>query len=82
LPRVNKWIQEAMTSHTRGSLHRQLGIPQGQPIPTRFLNAIVHDGVGKTIHNPTNMGDRTVHVTGLLFHRSLATLNIRKNVRR
>lgn len=81
LPRVNKWMQEAMEDHTKGALHRQLGIPPGARIPTGFLDAIVHDGVGETIHNPTNIGDRTVHVTSLLFHRSLAALNMRKSRR-
>lgn len=42
---MSKWIQKAIKRP--GQLHRDLGVPQGQPIPRERLNAAAQGG-GKT----------------------------------
>lgn len=33
----DKWMQEAFDKHPKGSLHRQMGVPQDKKIPTPAL---------------------------------------------
>lgn len=37
------WVQKAF-SHNHGALHRELGVPQGEKIPERKLEAAEHSG--------------------------------------
>jgi hypothetical protein len=32
-----RWIQDALSKHKKGALHRQLGIPENQKIPVMLL---------------------------------------------
>lgn len=41
---MSKWIQKAINPVNRGALHEQLGIPQGQKIPAKKLNAASKKG--------------------------------------
>jgi hypothetical protein len=62
-----KWIQSATSESKKGSLHRQLGIPQGSPIPKKILHDIVGTEIGKQSHGVT--------VTNLVKARSNFALN-------
>jgi hypothetical protein len=63
-----KWAQEAFSGHTKGALHRQLGIPETEKIPKKTLRDIVDTDIGKKSHGHT--------VTLLLKQRANAALNI------
>lgn len=65
-----KWIQSATSEHTKGYLHRQLGIPQGENIPKKMLHDIVGTEIGKKSHGIT--------VTKLVKARSNFALNAQK----
>jgi len=72
------WIQDALRRHKRGSLHRQLEVPNGKRIPMRLLSKIKSAEVGKTVTNPTKTGKRKVKVTGLLKKRAVVAHTLRK----
>ena len=42
MPRVHKWIQNAIKAKTRGALHRELGVPKGKKIPAKKLAKAEH----------------------------------------
>lgn len=65
-----KWIQKASQAHTKGALHRQLGIPVGEKIPKKILRDIVETKVGKKSHGHM--------VTPLLKKRSSFAINVQK----
>jgi hypothetical protein len=65
-----KWIQKTSSKHTKGALHKQLGIPQDKKIPKETLRHIVKTKVGKKAHGHT--------VTPLLKKRALFALNVQK----
>jgi hypothetical protein len=46
---AEKWIQKALGSKSKGKLHRKLGIPEGEKIPEKKLNAAEKKGgkIGK-----------------------------------
>jgi hypothetical protein len=67
LPKKEKWIQKASKTHSKGSLHRQLGIPQNQKIPRKLLRDIKGTDIGKKSHGCT--------VTSLLKKRVVFALN-------
>ena len=73
-----KWIQHALKGHKKGSLHKQLGIPQTKTIPKTLLNRIKSAKVGKTIKNPTKTGKRRIKITGLLKKRAVLAHTLRK----
>jgi hypothetical protein len=62
-----KWIREATSAHTKGALHRQLGIQQDRKIPKQILRDIVATDIGKRSHGHT--------VTPLLKKRANFALN-------
>jgi len=74
---VNYWIQSALRRHKRGSLHRQLEVPNGKRIPTGLLEKIKSAEVGKTVTNPTKTGKRRIKVTGLLKKRVVVAHTLR-----
>lgn len=41
---AEKWIQKALKPSTKGALHRQLGVPEGQNIPAKKLSAAAEKG--------------------------------------
>lgn len=67
----NRWIQGAHLK--KGTLHEQLGIPQGQNIPTGILNEIKTAKVGGHVKGPHG----AIPVTGLLKRRA----NLAKTLR-
>jgi len=67
---VKKWIQQAASKHTKGALHRQLGIPQSETIPKKTLRDIVATDIGKHSHGRK--------VTLLLKQRANFALNAQK----
>ena len=44
-----QWIQQALGPHSKGKLHRKLGVPEGKKIPASKLNAAAEKGgkIGK-----------------------------------
>jgi len=70
------WIQEAGDHKHKGSLHRQLGIPQDQRIPKTLLQKIQAAETGEKIRNPTETGKRRIAVTMLLKRRTAFALNV------
>ena len=45
----DKWIQKALPPSSKGKLHKALGIPQGEKIPSKVLNKVAEKGgkIGK-----------------------------------
>lgn len=70
---VNKWIQKASKKHTKGALHKQLGITQEKTIPKKLLRDIVKTPIGQKSHGVT--------VTKLVKARSNFALNVQKRRR-
>jgi hypothetical protein len=75
----NKWIQSVLKNHKKGSLSRQLGVPQEKNIPITLLNKVINADNGQTITNPTSIGRRKIKVTKLLTQRSILARNL-KNI--
>jgi len=75
MKKVNKWIQKANLK--RGTLSRQLGIPEEENIPKTFLRKIVKAKPGESIINPTKVGKPCIKVTRLLERRSILALNLK-----
>jgi len=71
------WIQSALRRHKRGSLHRQLEVPNSKRIPTGLLEKIKSAEVGTRITNPTKTGKRRIKVTGLLKKRAVVAHTLR-----
>lgn len=70
------WIQEALKNHKKGSLHRQLGIPQNKTLPKKTLAGIAKTKIGNKFRGRT--------VTSLLkkrvvLARTLSSFKRRKN---
>lgn len=70
MTKPEKWIQQAVDPHKKGTLHRQLGIPQSKTIPKKTLQAVVKTEIGKSSHGVT--------VTPLLKKRNQFALNVQK----
>ena len=68
--RKNRWIQGAANKHTKGALHRQLGIPEGRKIPKAKLHRIMKTPVGQKVGRHK--------VTALLKKRANFALNVQK----
>jgi len=73
---VKKWIQAAGNHKDKGSLHRQLQVPQDERIPKRLLQKIQAAKTGEKVHNPTKTGKRSISVTTLLKRRTAFALNV------
>jgi hypothetical protein len=71
------FLAEALGSKP-GALHRQLGIPQEEKIPTTLLREIMAAEPGKVIKNPTRAGKRRYRVTPLLRKRANPVLTARR----
>lgn len=69
--RKKYWMQEAFPENTKGALHRQLGIPQGQDIPKSLLRGINNAGIGGTF-------DGYHKISSKLWHRAHAAVNAQK----
>lgn len=46
-----------------GGLHRSLGIPQDEKIPTSLVKRLIRAEVGETVTNPTSKGRKKIKVT-------------------
>jgi len=69
---ATRWIKKATNKRTKDALHRQLGIPANQLIPTGLLRKIVRRHGGKIIVN-----HKAIMITTLLKRRALFALNIK-----
>jgi len=72
------WIQKATRKHKKGSLHKQLQVPQSKNIPKALLSRIKSAPIGKTVHNPSKTGKRRIKVTDLLKKRVVLAHTLRK----
>jgi hypothetical protein len=73
----NMFLAEALGSNP-GALHRQLGIPKEEKIPTTLLRGIMSTEPGKVIKNPTKVGKKKYRVTPLLRKRANPVLTARR----
>lgn len=71
-----QWIQKAGDHKHRGSLHKQLQVPQKETIPKSLLRKIQAAETGERVHNPTKTGRRSIPVTTLLKRRTAFALNV------
>jgi hypothetical protein len=71
-----KWILKAGDHKHRGSLHRQLQVPQKERIPKSLLKKIQAAETGDKVRNPTKTGKRAIEVTTLLKRRTAFALNV------
>jgi hypothetical protein len=69
-----KWIQHALRKHKSGALHKQLGIPMDQEIPSRLLERISNLPNGYSIETYSG---HSVKITPLLKKRVNLALNLR-----
>lgn len=69
------WMQEAFKNAGKGVFHRQLGVPKKEKIPLTLLETIKNTEIGMIAHNPTKIGKKYIHVTGLIKKRAVALLN-------
>jgi hypothetical protein len=58
-----KWIQKAINPENKGSLHRALGVPEGQKIPEKKLEKAEHSK-NSTLRKKANLAE-----TLKRFHR-------------
>jgi hypothetical protein len=65
----------------KGTLHRQLGIPQDKKIPVSLLNRIIAAKPGDTVTNPTSVGRKKIRVTRVLEKRANLAKNL-KNIKK
>lgn len=73
---IEKWIQNAEVK--KGTLSRQLGIPEKENIPFTLLEKIRAAELGSTIYNPTKLGEKKYKVTPLLKKRAVLALNLKR----
>lgn len=79
MKKPNKWIQK--THLKKGTLSKQLGIPQKDNIPMSLLNKIISAKAGQTVKNPTKIGKSKIKVTRLIERRAILARNL-KNIRK
>lgn len=72
---AKKWIQKAKIK--KGTLSRQLDIPEEDDIPITLLRAIRDADIGDTIKNPTKAGKQTIKVTRLLKKRAVLAITLK-----
>jgi len=65
---MTKWIQKAVKK--KGALHRQLGIPEGKPIPVSLLKKIAKAEIGSKV-----AGKKVTH---LLKRRAVLALTLKR----
>ena len=73
---AKKWIQKAKIK--KGTLSRQLDIPEEDDIPITLLRAIRDADIGDTIKNPTKMGKQKIKVTRLLKKRAVLAITLKR----
>lgn len=56
LKMANKWIQKAIPKSHRGKLHRELGVPEGEKIPSKKLKKAEHSA-NPTIRREANLAN-------------------------
>lgn len=66
----------------KGSLSKQLKIPEHENIPMPLLDKIISAKAGQTIRNPTSSGKRFIKVTKLIERRSILARNLKNLPRR
>ena len=72
---AKKWIRKAKLK--KGTLSRQLDIPEIDDIPITLLRAIRDADIGDTIKNPTKMGKQKIKVTRLLKMRAVLAITLK-----
>jgi len=72
------WIQDAVSKHKEGSLHRQLGVPSDRKIPKTLLSRIKSAEIGDKIRNPAKTGKSRIKVTRLLKKRAVLAHTLRE----
>lgn len=70
------WIAGAIKKP--GALSRQLGIPIKEDIPLTLLDKIIAAEPGDVIRNPTQTGDRQIHVTRLMEQRAILARTLKR----
>ena len=70
------WVGKVL-GRKPGALHRQLGIPLKQKIPTTLLRTIIQADTGDVVKNPTKAGKRRYRVTTLMQRRVNPVLTVR-----
>lgn len=70
------WISKAGDHKHKGSLHRQLQVPEKERIPKSLLRKIQAAETGDRVRNPTRTGRRSMTVTTLLKRRAAFALNV------
>jgi hypothetical protein len=73
---AKKWIRKAKIK--KGTLSRQLDIPEEDDIPITLLRAIRDADIGDTIKNPTKMGKQKIKVTQLLKKRAVLAITLKR----
>lgn len=71
------WMRKAFAG-SHGQFHRQLGIPNGTPIPKDLLKALMATKTNHLCRNPTKEGHRFILVTKLVHERANLLLNSKK----
>ena len=72
---AKKWIRKVKIK--KGTLSRQLGIPEKENIPVTLLKAIRDADIGDTIQNLTKSGKQTIKVTRLLKKRAVLAITLK-----
>lgn len=75
-----RWIQK--TGLKKGTLSRQLGIPEEENIPITLLEKIRRAEIGAVVRNPTKTGKRRIKVTRKLKRRAVLALTLKRMRRR
>lgn len=52
----DKWIQKALPPSSKGKLHKALGVPEGQKISEKKLNAAMH-GKNPTVRKEAQLAE-------------------------
>ena len=75
MAKINKWMQHAFENAGKGLFHKQLGISPNEKIPMTLLDKMDKMGTSGVVKNPTDIGDRFIHMTLLKWRRAHALLN-------
>lgn len=67
-----KWIQKAVGKE--GSLHKQMGVPEGEKIPKGHMSKVMNAEMGEKVM----LGKKNVRVTGLLKKRVALAQTLKK----
>lgn len=73
---VDRWMQNLH----KGTLSRQLSIPEKENIPITLLRVIVHAPVGTVVKNPTKTGKKHYIVTDLMKKRANTAITLKTKV--